>query len=215
MSPATPAVKAGTPAPVEPVSKSEQPSPLESESRPITILTELDSYISERMKGQPRTLEDVADRIEVLETHTRHRLSLPGYFEKLSADHKEAGPYVFRWVFKDKRAIDRSLNLGWVMVNRSYFPSAPRYLFTANGGIEVGDALLTFMPSKKAKAMRAIPGEISRDRLKGQMTQVKPDYVLMTGNAKSENVYQPELGPEAAETSEEKVPGVMTEGRDF
>ena len=192
------------------------PTEVLDSTRPITILSELDSYIAERMKGQPRTLEAAVARVESLSDRPRHRLQLPMFFEPLSFDnHQAPGPYIFRWTFKDKRAVDRDLNRGWIIVNRSYFPQAPRYLFTANGGIEVGDALLTFMPAKKAQAIREAPGKLSQERLKGQMTHTSPDYVLMTGNQQSEHVYKPELGPEAPETSEEKVPGVLTEGRDF
>lgn len=190
---------------------------LEESTKPITILSELDSYISERMKGQPKTLEEVDSRIQTMELKPRHRLELPQFFEERSADHQaKPGPYVFRWLFKDKRAIDRALNVqGWMLVNRTYFPQAPRYVFTANGGVEVGDAILAFMPVKQALAIRAEPARRSQERLKAQMTPVSSDYVMMTGNPNDNRVYQPDLGEEATESPERKVTGVMTEGRDF
>ena len=185
-------------------------------SKSVTILSELDSYIAERMKGQPTRVEEAVAKVESLSDRPRHRLQLPDFFEALSADNKaKAGPYIFRWTLKKKQAIDRDLNRGWILTNRSYFPSAPRYLFTANGGIEVGDALLMFMPARKALLLREAPARISQERLRGQMTHTSPDYVLMSGDKHNEHIYQPQLGPEAAETAETPVPGVLTAGRDF
>ena len=191
----------------------------DGEREPVVILTELDSYIRERMRGQPRNLEEVVSRAEVKErlTPSQHRLTLPEFFESLSYDHTEKpGPFVFRWLFKEKRAIDRALNvLGWTLVNRTYFPHAPRYLFTANGGVEIGDAVLAFMPAKKAVEMRAKPARDSQERLAARVTQVEGDYSLMTGNPKDERIYKPELSTEAVEDSDTPVPGVLTEGRDL
>ena len=195
--------------------------PIIEETRPVVILSELDSYITERMKEQPKTLEEVASRVEMVERAqaTHHRLSLPPYFQEQSADFQpKPGPYIFRWQFKEKRALDRALNvLGWTMVNRAYFPSAPRYLFSANGGVEVGDALLTFMPAKQAQAIRERPAKLSQERLESRMTPVagEADYVLMTNNPKDERFYKPTLPPESVEESETVTPGVHVEGRDF
>lgn len=209
--PATQAKPSLPATPVKPV-----PPPVTEVTKPIVILSELDSYIAERMKGQPPTLEEAVARVQLQDDRPRHQLTLPVYFERLSADNaKHAGPYVFRWINKVKRAIDAAMSRGWIIVNRTYFPDAPAYLFTANGGVEVGDALLSMMPLKKAQALREAPAKLSQERLRGRMTQTKPDYVLMTGDAKSDHVYAPELGPETSETSQEKVSGVLTEGRDF
>ncbi len=121
----------------------------EKEDRPLTIMTEGDAYISERMKAQPRALEE----IEVVTHEDRlgiHRLSLPEYFEPFSYDctrgisckahgwvkdrviyglnmemdrwnQTKNGKYVFRWVSKKKRALDEAINVrGWYLVNRSF-----------------------------------------------------------------------------------------------
>ena len=198
-------------------------------SRPVVIMSELDSYIHDRIVSQPQTLDEALDRFEVIsaEGTTRHRLVLPEFFERQSYDcswgdscahHTDGihGPWVFRWLFKEKRAIDHATSvIGWMLVNHAYFPHAPRLLFTANGGVEVGDGILAFIPAKKALEMRAAPGKKSRERINSQMTPVGPDYTMMTGNPKDERVYQPDLGPESQETSETPVPGVLVEGRDF
>ena len=192
--------------------KKSEPQPLPQR---VTVLSELDSYIAERMKEQPQTPEELTSRVEITNRQPAHRLQLPHYFEQLSGDARTPGPYIFRWIFKDKRSVDRHLALGWTFVNRTFFPEMPKYLLSANGGVEIGDAILGFMPTKKALQLRAHPGQLSRERLKGQLTQTKPDYVMMTGNPSAENVYQPDLGPEASEESEEKVAGTLTDGRDF
>ncbi len=208
-----------SPLPGTPVTKSPE-VPVKKEEAPsqrITILSELDSYILERQKEQPSSLEEAVARIEVQDARPRHRMEMPDSLQKYFWNEKTnpSGRFIPRWVLKDKRAIDTALAKGWLFFNRSYFPDAPRYLFTANGGIEIGDTILAFMPVKMALAIRSAPAKLSQERLKGQMTQTSPDSVLMTGNQKSEYIYQPELGPESVETSEEKVPGVLTEGRDF
>lgn len=191
----------------------------EEAAKPVVILSELDSYITERMKEQPHTLKEVEAKVEAVEKaqETHHRLSLPAYFQEQSYDSQEKpGAYIFRWQFKEKRALDRALNvLGWTLVNRTYFAGAPRYLFSANGGVEVGDAILTFMPAKQALALRERPGQLSREKLESQTTQVEQDYVLMTGNPKDAKVYKPEMPPESVEESETSVAGVQVEGRDF
>ena len=184
----------------------------------VTQLSELDSYIVQRQRSQPRTLEEVESRVERLEelNRAKHRLTLPEYFELKSHDHGTTRPYVFRWLFKEKRAIDRALNdVGWTLVNRTYFPDAPEYLFTANGGIEVGDSLLAFMPAKRALAIRSEPGRRSQAKVSSRMTQVEQDYVLMTGNPQDEKVYKPDMGQEAHEAAPASVGGELVEGRDF
>ena len=205
--------------PAIPVKQEPPVIPVKQEETPqrITILSELDSYILERQKEQPASLEDAVSRIEVQDARPRHRMEMPDSLQKYfwNAEKNPSGRFIPRWVLKDKRAIDNALVKGWLFFNRSYFPDAPRYLFTANGAIEVGDTILAFMPVKQALAIRYAPAKLSQERLRGQMTQVKPDYVLMSGNKNAEHVYQPELGPEESETSEEKVPGVLTADRDF
>ena len=184
----------------------------------VTQLSELDSYIVQRQRGQPKTLAEVEARVQRLENlnRDRHRLTLPDYFEQKSYDHEASKPFVFRWLFKEKKAIDRALNdIGWTLVNRTYFPDAPEYLFTANGGIEVGDSILAFMPAKRALAIRLEPSRRSQQKLNSRMTKVEQDYVLMTGNPTDERVYKPDMGAEERETAPASVGGELTEGRDF
>ena len=203
------------------------PQPSEA-AKPLVIMSELDSYISEQIKSQPATLEEAVHRFEQISAVTgRHRLVLPEFFETESYDctwgqhcphhvNGTHGLWVFRWLFKEKRAIDHARNVvGWMRVNRAYFSQAPRLRFTANGGVEVGDGILAFIPAKKALELRETPGKKSRERIDSQMTPTGPDYTMMTGNPKDERVYQPDLGPEAQETSDTSVPGVLVEGRDF
>ncbi len=207
-------------------SKEERPAPeveavkTEETTKPTVIMSELDSYVHERMKAQPRNIKAVVERVDSISPNKdAHRLSLPEYFESFSFDNqKHQGPYVFRWIMKDKRALDRAMDvLGWTLVNRVYFPDAPTRLFTANGGVERGDAILAFIPAKAALKIRELPGKASRDALERRMTSVDKDYVLMTGNPKDDRVYRPELGPEGQETEAqtEGSPVQLVEGRDF
>mgnify|MGYP001578047287 CR=1 FL=1 len=184
----------------------------------VTQLSELDSYIVQRQRAQPKTLEEVQARVERIENlnRSRHRLTLPEYFEAKSYDHRPDRPFVFRWLFKEKRSIAHALNdVGWTLVNQTYFPDAPEYLFSGNGGIEVGDSLLAFMPSKRALAIRSEPGRRSQAKMSSRMTQVEHDYVLMTGNPKDEKVYQPSMGSEEHELAPTSVSGELVAGRDF
>ena len=105
--------------------------------------------------------------------------------------------------------------VGWTLVNRTYFPDAPKWLFTASGGVEVGDSILAFMPAKRAVAIRLEPGVRSRNKVQSRMTQVEQDYVLMTGNPKDARVYQPNMEAEERETAPASVGGELVEGRDF
>lgn len=205
-----------TPAPVAPV------SPPAQVSAPMQMLTEMDAYLKDRQAAQPPTLEALKSRIEVVQLD-RNRLSLPDYFEAYSYDctlgqgchahawttrevevqggpilrsaYQHHGEFLFRWVGKDKRKLDYHLTVKhWALVNRVYFPEAPRHLFTANGCVEVGDNLLLFMPVKQALALRALPGQLSTERVKGRITPGKRrGSVLMTGNPDDSRFYEPKL----------------------
>lgn len=202
--------------------------------RPLTIMTEHDSYISERMKEQPRSLPE----IEVLPKEEKlgtHRLSLPEYFEPYSYDctgnqsckqhgwterevmygldkkmprweQTKHGKYVFRWLNKNKRALDYSINVrGWYLVNRSYFPDAPKILFSVNGGVENGDSILGFMPIAKAIAIREKPGKDSRDRVSSEENKHEGHPNFYKAKLDSENVDGDDYAPTDA----------LQEGRDF
>ena len=204
--------------PVSEVSSADLPeTPVPVSPPTVVIRSELDSYISERLKEQPTSLAEALKRVEVMDLRPQHRMQLPPYFESFSMDTvgEQKGPYAFRWIGKTKRSIDDHLAKGWLIVNRAHFPNAPRYLFTASGAVELGDTLLAFLPAKQATAIRLRPSQLSQDRIKGRMTKMDADKVVMTGDTSSPHVYNPELGPESAETSETPVPGVLTDQRDF
>lgn len=197
--------------------------PIES-PRPSLVMSELDSYVHQRMASQPQSVEGVVQRVESLDPQREwNRLSLPDYFERLSYDctygqncrshaNGRHGPYVFRWIYKNKTALDRALDvLGWTLINRVYFPDSPSELFTANGGVERGDAICAFIHAETALAMRLAPGERSQRALKQRLTQVDTDYVLMTGDPKNQKYYQPKLGTETPEEAAVR-PGEVVQG---
>ena len=198
-------------------------------------MTEADAYIHERIASQPQTLDEVR-RTVVQSDQAKNRLSLPDYFERFSYDcslgrgcsahewkydetknrwsHALTGEFIFRWIKKDKRAIDVAMNVReWKFVNRRYFPDAPNHLFSANGGVELGDVILFFLPTKQALIHRYAPGKRSTEILKSRMTKVGTNEVLMTGNPDDERFYEPESGS-GEEDEGAVVPGIQ-EGRDF
>ena len=225
---ASPAPSAVAPVPPAPVAETPPASPMR-------VLSEQDSYILTRIASQP-PMDEVLTTVTPVDGE-RHRFSLPDELEGFAYDcshgksckahpwqYDEArgrwsygkhGSFVFRWAWKNKLALDRNVSVrGWLIVNQAYFPTVSRYLFSANGAIEVGDCLLLFMPVKRALAMRQEPGDRSRELIKSRMTRVK-DGVLMTGSPDDPAVYMPKgAGTNETDETEATVPGLM-EGRDF
>lgn len=161
--------------PVSPVKAEEKPKPVEEAQNPTILVTHTDAYIHERMKAQPKTLDDIIVEVSTEPTPEKHRLSLP---DELKPHYAK---YTFRWIFKSKRAIDEACDIrGWVLANRTHFPELPRHLFTVNGSIERGDNILAFMPNERAKYLRSKPGDESRARIQGQLDKHKdnPNYYV-------------------------------------
>lgn len=151
----------------------------------IVIKTEMDAYVSEIIKGQPQTAEEI-QVVDCSPVIGKHRLSLPEQIEK-----KYGRKYAFRWVNKKKDWIDRAIHVRrWLIVNRMLFSDMPKYLFTANGTIENGDTILCFMPMEQAESMRREPGRISSERVK--------DLPMEQWKKKGEDspFYKPTLGQE-------------------
>ena len=218
-----------------------EPSQTEERVKPTVIMTQIDSYLHEVIGAQPKEIEDAVSHIISLSEDTGlHRLSLPEYFEKLSYDCTRGttcpyhtkdmkgqvtnhGKFIFRWILKDKRAIDHAKTIrGWVIVSRSLsdFREAPYTLFSANGGVEIGDTLLMVMPVERAMKLRRFPSQISSERLRGQITpsKTKQGKMLMTGNPDSDHVYEPVSATQGGEEAVEGAPpgGLeLQEGRDF
>ena len=134
----------------------------ESGSTPLIITSGIDAYVHDRLKSQPKTLDEIKIRAVEPEPNT-HQLTLPDDIQKLL----DSQGYAPRWVNKDKRAIDRAIDIrGWTMVNRTLFPTISKHHFTANGIIERGDSILCFMPKERAQALRAVPGQKSMERVR-------------------------------------------------
>lgn len=210
-------------------------------TKPTVIMTQIDSYLHEVIQSQPKEIEDAVSHILSLSEDTGlHRLSLPEYFEKQSYDCTRGttcpyhtkdskgqvtnhGKFVFRWILKDKRAIDHAKTIrGWVIVSRMLgdFRGSPETLFSANGGVEIGDTLLMVMPVERAMKLRRFPGQVSMERLRGQMTpsKTKQGKMIMTGDPDSDHVYEPVSSNESGEETVEGAPtgGLeLREGRDF
>ena len=151
----------------------------------IVIKTEIDSYVSEIIKGGPQTSDEIKV-VDFTPAKDKHRLSLPEAIEK-----KYGKKYAFRWVNKNKAWIDRAIYVRrWLIVNRMLFSDMPKHLFTANGTIENGDTILCFMPMEQAESLRREPAEISRQRVKDlPMEQWK-------NRGEGSPFYKPTLGQE-------------------
>lgn len=136
----------------------------------LQVMSEEDAYIADRMKSQPKTLDDILTVKETKYAPGEHRLSLP----------KEFRPYQdrfgFRWLNKKKRAIDDAIIKGWVLVNRTLFPDVAKeakHLFSTSGAVEKGDALLACIALHIAESIRKAPSEKSKAVLKSQLDRGK------------------------------------------
>lgn len=167
----------------EPIKESAlEPTAQSRTSDPLVILSQTDAYIHERMKSQPKTLVEVLDAPS--DGTIRHRLALPPELEAMK------DRYTFRWVFKAKRAIDEACDQrGWTLVNKLFFPDVPNHHFTANGSIERGDNILSFMPNKKAETIRKILQNRSNEILSATFAkhQDNPNFYKPSDN-EDENV---------------------------
>ena len=209
-----------------------QPIPIPTQ--PLTIMTEHDAYISERMKDQPQVLDEIEVTMKE-EKLGIHRLSLPDFFEPFSYDctigvscshhswikkkvlynldkemdrweQTKRGKYVFRWLNKNKRALDFSINVrGWYLVNRSFFKDSPKILFSINGGVENGDSILGFMPVQKALAIRNKPSQESQDRVLSEEKKHEGHPAF----------YKAKLDSEKTEGDDFAPSGALQEDRDF
>lgn len=210
----------------EQVIKKEVPVPFadEPDVKPTILISDKDSYIHERIKSQPSSLEELTGIRVRTEIPGVHGLSLPDWFEAFSHDctrgdsctiHKKdkrgavqnPGKFVFRWVSKNKRSIDEHLDLKeWAIVNRTrLFRDAPKELFTANGAFERGDSLLMVMPFDRARFIREFPHKKSMDRIRNQISRskTKTGRFVMTGNPENSDFYEPDM---SAEESESAIP---------
>lgn len=165
------------------------------EREKTVVMGQLDSYITERMKSQPKTVDDLLS-VKELRHPSKHRLSLP---KELKSYTKE---FRFRWIMKDKRAIDESIYKGWVLVNRALFPNLPPHLFCVSGGIEEGDLILGCISLKLAEARIKAAQKKSTEMVTSQVRrhETRPEY------------YKPTLSKEEEENVEA---GDLQEGRDF
>jgi hypothetical protein len=171
------------------------------ENKPVLqVMTEEDAYIADRMKAQPKTLDEIALVKAVRYAPGEHRLSLPKEFTKYE------NRFSFRWVNKKKRAIDEAILKGWVLVNRALFKDLSQksgHLFSTSGAVEKGDAILACIALDVARAIRKAPGEKSTQAVKAVLNKGK--IPLEKGQS---GFYKPEESDADSESG-------MQEGRDF
>lgn len=150
------------------------------------LLSTADAFVYDRMKAQPKTLEDVELKITGNDKDPNyHQLILPS--EIKAYENK----FVFRWLNKSKRALDYSCDVrGWILVNRTYFPDLPRHMFTVQGSIERGDCILAFIPKKLAEEIRKEPQERSKEMVDSLFNKHAndPNYYNPQGDDRGEKV---------------------------
>lgn len=169
------------------------------EIAPTVILSNVDAHIYERLKEQPKTLAEIEVRVPKYD-RVGHILQLP---KELETHRKK---YSFKWIYKKQKAIDHNLdNLGFSLVNRIYFPELPKHLFSAQGCIERGDAILGFTTVKRAEFLRSEPGRISMERVKSLPMEKWKDG--------GEKYYKPDLTQE--KDGEQVVAGIQPDAADF
>jgi len=155
-----------------PLSKAEPklPDPPRESVTTNILVSDMDAYLLDRQKSQPKSLDEVDIQVFEKPAQGRHQLSLP---VELEAYEKK---YAFCWIYKKKRSIDEAMNIyHWVMVNRTLFPDLPKHLFTSNGAIEQGDEILMFRSKSVDEEMRKAPGLESTRNLKARTEAHKDD----------------------------------------
>ena len=190
----------------EEVKETIQPEVKVAEYPVLQTMSEEDAYIHDRMKSQPKTLEEVLMVKEKKYAPGEHRLSLP---KELRVYEDK---FAFRWINKHKRAVDDAIIKGWVIVNRRLFPDVAekaKHLFSTSGAIEKGDAILAFMNKEIAMQIRRAPGEKSNAYLKAALE--KGTQPLPKGQS---GFYKPEDTSEKEDVGIEQGGGLQ-EGRDF
>ena len=165
---------------------------------PSTLIAanQTDVYVAQLAAGQPETLLEAESR-DIFVGEGSHRLTLPKEIKEFFARKN----YAPRWIFKDKRALDHAIKQrGWNLVTRVYFPELPDELFSATGVIENGDAILGFMPERKAYKLRTEPGLQSMERVKNLPIEKWKD------DPSGERYYKPDLSSEKdGETIQEGI----------
>lgn len=152
------------------------------DTKPTVILSHTDAYIHERVKAQPKTLDEVDIQVEEKIGADKHRLSLPEEIKK------HFNRYAFRWIYKHPRAISDACDLrGWVLLNRTHFPELPGHLFSVTGSVERGSNILAFMKREKAERYRREVGERSTLQVKSRIGAHKENPEFYVPKDKSED----------------------------
>lgn len=131
----------------------------------VVVHSEIDAHIFDRLKSQPKTLEEINVEVVSEPEPGRHQLSLPDELEEYTEK------YAFCWIFKRKKSMDEAFDLlHYKLVNHTLFPELPNHIFSACGVVERGDNILMFRSKRVDEEMRRAPGIESRNRIKARET---------------------------------------------
>ena len=169
---------------VKPVTEKKSPvQPEKTERQNIVVHSEIDVMLLDRVKSQPKTLDEIDAQVVVQPKQGKHQLSLP---EELEEYMKK---YAFCWIFKRKKSIDEASDLyHYYLTNQTYFPELPDHVFSARGIIERGDNVLMFRSRKVDDEMRKIPGLESLQAIKARTGahEGNPNFYVPQAESKEE-----------------------------
>jgi len=168
--------------------KAEKTTPVQPEKKEtqnLVIHSEIDAFVYDRLKSQPKTLDEIDVEVISKPEEGRHALSLPDELEPYTKK------YAFCWIFKRKQAIDEACDqLHYKLTNRLYFPELPDHCFSARGVIERGDNILMFRPIRIDEEMRKAPGIESNERIKARLRahEGDPDFYVPSPEGEDKKV---------------------------
>lgn len=155
--------------------------PVQTESQTISVVSDLDRSIIERVKSQPKTLDEIDSIVVEKKEDGKHNLSL---LDELKPYEKK---YAFCWILRKTRSIDEARQqYHWSICTQSYFPDVPRFHFSSNGVIERGDNILLFRPKHIEDEMRKQPGIDSINKIKNQIGSHENDAAFYTPESEFE-----------------------------
>ena len=157
-----------------------QPEKVVERPQNIVVHSELDAMVLDRLKSQPKSLDEIDSEVVVQPKEGIHKLTLPNELEPYKKK------YAFCWIFKRKQSIDEACDqLHYKLTNRSYFPELPDHIFSARGVIERGDNILAFRPIHIDEEMRKVPGLESLERIKARTVAHEGDPNFYVPQAES------------------------------
>jgi len=126
--------------------------------QPTTILSTQDTFVSDLVKEQPKTVSELT---EMNELKMRDILALP---EECLALHRKT--YRYRWLAKNKNLEATLRSSIWSLCTRDNSPYIKPHRFKSHGAVEQAGMLLAFATEAMGVHREAAPAKRSRDLVK-------------------------------------------------